>query len=117
MDTINTAIEALVRIFAPADFAAVAITIATMIAMTVFIEHPPWPRLSVTRLMNHHRRSWMTQMGRREVRIVDGQLLGSLRQGSAFFASTCLIAIGGAAALIGQGCRRKEAPVNDGAPR
>lgn len=37
----------------------------------------------------------------REVRIFDAQTMGTLRQGTSFFASTCVIAIGGTLALIG----------------
>lgn len=37
----------------------------------------------------------------REVRIFDAQTIGTLRQGTSFFASTCVIAIGGALALVG----------------
>lgn len=37
----------------------------------------------------------------RDVRIFDAQTIGTLRQGTSFFASTCVIAIGGALALIG----------------
>jgi uncharacterized membrane protein len=42
----------------------------------------------------------MEQMSRREVRIVDTAITGSLQNGTAFFASTSLIAIGGAATLM-----------------
>lgn len=37
----------------------------------------------------------------REPRIFDAQMLTSLRQGTSFFASTCLLAMGGLLALIG----------------
>jgi uncharacterized membrane protein len=43
----------------------------------------------------------MRQMVAREVRIFDAQTIGTLRQSTAFFASTCVIAIGGTLALIG----------------
>ncbi len=42
-------------------------------------------------------------MAERDVRIVDAQLLASLTQGNAFFASTSAIGIGGLAAMIGSG--------------
>tara|TARA_B110000977_G_scaffold195528_1_gene274145 strand:- start:1012 stop:1551 length:540 start_codon:yes stop_codon:yes gene_type:complete len=44
----------------------------------------------------------MAQMMAREVRIFDAQTIGTLRQGTSFFASTCVIAIGGTLALIGK---------------
>ena len=50
--------------------------------------------------MNEHREGWMRQMAGREVRIVDASIMNSLQNGTAFFASTSLIAIGGAATLL-----------------
>ena len=47
----------------------------------------------------------MEQMIDRDPRIFDAQILGGLRQGTAFFASTSLIALGGALALIGNADR------------
>ena len=43
----------------------------------------------------------MQHMAARDVRIFDAQVLNGLRQGTAFFASTTMIATGGALALIG----------------
>ncbi len=54
----------------------------------------------LTALMHINRMGWMRQMERREVRIVDTAIMGSLQNGTAFFASTSLIAIGGAATLL-----------------
>lgn len=50
--------------------------------------------------MHAARHEWMREMETREVRIVDTAIMGSLQNGTAFFASTSLIAIGGAAALL-----------------
>ncbi|NIY70977.1 DUF599 domain-containing protein [Marivivens donghaensis] len=65
------------------------------------IEHPPsgWP--SVSSMMADYRRSWMAACERRENRIFDAQIIGTLRQGTSFFASTSILAIGGLMALIG----------------
>ena len=65
------------------------------------IEHPPRQRPSVSVLMEDYRRDWMRTFVTRQPRIFDAQLIDSLRQGTAFFASACLIAIGGGVALIG----------------
>jgi uncharacterized membrane protein len=65
------------------------------------IEHPPADRPSVTVLMQRYRHDWMVQFVTRQPRIFDATVIESLRQGTAFFASTCLIAIGGGVALIG----------------
>lgn len=67
----------------------------------VMVEHSSDRRPSTSRIMADYRRKWMAQMINRDVRIFDAQTLGTLRQSTAFFASTCVIAIGGALALIG----------------
>ncbi|UWQ98777.1 DUF599 domain-containing protein [Rhodobacteraceae bacterium S2214] len=64
------------------------------------IEHPPKSRPSVTKIMSDNRREWLRVFIGREPRIFDSQIMGSLRQGTAFFASTCIFAIGGVFALI-----------------
>ena len=58
------------------------------------------PRRSLNSIMNAHRMHWMEQMSERESRIVDANIMGSLQNGTAFFASTSLIAIGAAATLL-----------------
>lgn len=66
------------------------------------IEHPPERRLSVSHIMQDYRREWMRQFITRQPRIFDATLIDSLRQGTAFFASASMIAIGGGVALIGK---------------
>lgn len=86
---------------APLDAAAL---LALLLAWTVsgwLIESPPRSRPSVSLLMQDYRRDWMRTFVTRQPRIFDAQLIDSLRQGTAFFASACLIAIGGGVALIG----------------
>ncbi len=50
--------------------------------------------------MNGYREIWMTRILERDVRIVDTQIMGSLQNGTAFFASTTLIAVGGTLTLL-----------------
>jgi uncharacterized membrane protein len=57
---------------------------------------------SLGRLMDDQRRAWMQVMKRREVRIVDTAIMTSLQNGTAFFASASLIALGGAFTLLNQ---------------
>ena len=91
-------------LFQPIDFAAIALLFASWIVIGLLIENPgKSPSVSV--LMAQHRRNWMQQMRARDNRIFDSQILGILRQGAAFFASACMIAIGGLLALIGNGNR------------
>jgi uncharacterized membrane protein len=64
------------------------------------VERSEWRLRSLNYRMDTVRREWMTQMLARDVRIVDTQIMMSLHQGTAFFASTSLFAIGGALALL-----------------
>jgi uncharacterized membrane protein len=83
------------------DLAAVAFLVAVSIIVGFVIEHPPARHPSVSTLMADYRREWMRQMVTRQPRIFDANIIDSLRQGTAFFASACMIAIGGGVALIG----------------
>ena len=58
-------------------------------------------RASLTAAMNGQRRRWIRTMARRELRMIDTSILSGLQQGTAFFASSSLIAIGGCFALLG----------------
>jgi uncharacterized membrane protein len=64
------------------------------------IEKPPASRLSTSVIMSQYRQEWMVQMITREPRIFDASILDTLRQSTAFFASACMIAIGGGLAAI-----------------
>ncbi len=83
------------------DFAAAALVLVFWIGLGWWIEHPGMARPSVTILMGERRRAWMREFVARDVRIFDSQILASLRQGTAFFASTNVLAIGGVLALAG----------------
>ena len=83
------------------DTAAVATLVLAWIGIGLLIEFPPARRPSVTVLMKAFRRDWMRVFVTRVPRIFDATLIDSLRTGTAFFASTCLIAIGGCLALLG----------------
>lgn len=83
------------------DVAAVTTLIVVWLGLSWWIEHPTAKHLSVTVVMSEYRREWMRVMVERDTRIFDSQIMGSLRQGTAFFASTSLLAVGGVLALIG----------------
>ncbi|MAZ84815.1 MAG: hypothetical protein CME90_14615 [Hoeflea sp.] len=64
----------------------------------------PWHALgrkSLSQRMNAHRRAWFRVAARRELRMIDTAILGGLQNGTAFFASTTIFAIGGCFALLG----------------
>jgi uncharacterized membrane protein len=52
-------------------------------------------------MMGNERHRWMLVMLARPLRIVDISIINGLQQGSAFFASFCILAIGGCFALLG----------------
>ena len=83
------------------DVAALALLVTLWGAVGWRIEHSSTRKPSTSSIMASYRREWMTQMLARENRIFDSQTIGTLRQSTAFFASTCVIAIGGTLALIG----------------
>jgi uncharacterized membrane protein len=87
--------------FTPTDAAAVAFILLAWLVTGWLIEHPPASRPSVPVLMEGYRRDWMRAFVTRQPRIFDATVIESLRQGTAFFASASLIAIGGGLALIG----------------
>ncbi|WP_407050697.1 DUF599 domain-containing protein [Methyloraptor flagellatus] len=63
---------------------------------------------SLSRRMDMHRRVWAARMLERDVRIVDTAIMSSLQNGTAFFASTSLIAVGAAFGLLNQADRLLE---------
>lgn len=83
------------------DYAAVAFLVLAWALVGWIVEHPPARHLSVSVLMAEYRRTWMEEFVLRNPRLFDASVLGSLRQGTAFFASACMIAIGGGTAAIG----------------
>ncbi|MFK7939393.1 MAG: DUF599 domain-containing protein [Roseovarius sp.] len=88
-------------LFDPVDYAALAALVVGWWVIGWIIEHGIGQRCSVSMLMVQYREEWMTHMITREPRVFDAQILGSLRQGTAFFASATMIAIGGCLALLG----------------
>ncbi len=83
------------------DFFAVALTVLAWIGVGWIIENPPASHPSVTKLVAEYRRDWMIVFMNRTPRIFDAQILNGLRQGTSFFGSTSILAIGGLLALIG----------------
>jgi uncharacterized membrane protein len=83
------------------DLIALGLTVVAWLALSWRIENPSKSRPSVTVLMSEQRRQWMRVFVTREPRIFDSQILASLRQGTSFFASTSVLAIGGVLALLG----------------
>ncbi|SFR38553.1 DUF599 domain-containing protein [Litoreibacter janthinus] len=83
------------------DAVALALLAACWVFLSWWIERGNASRPSVTVLMVEYRREWMRQLVTREPRIFDAAILTNLRQGTSFFASGCMIAIGGLLAMVG----------------
>lgn len=64
------------------------------------IDVSPLRKKTLSCVMDDYRRGWMLAMATRQVRIMDTAILAGLQQGTGFFASTSLLAIGGAFALL-----------------
>ncbi|WP_431298519.1 DUF599 domain-containing protein [Tabrizicola sp. BL-A-41-H6] len=82
------------------DALALAFILLTWLVTGWLSENPPASRPSVSLLMEDYRREWMHAFVTRQPRIFDATVIESLRQGTAFFASASLIAIGGGLAMI-----------------
>lgn len=91
--------------FSVLDGAAVGLLVLAWLGSSRIIEHPPATRLSVSKLMTRYRRAWMHHFVTRQPRIFDSNIVGSLRQSTAFFASAAMIAISGLFALLGDADR------------
>lgn len=83
------------------DLAGVLLILVAWRGIGWQIEHSSEDRPSTSRVMKRYRREWMEQFVSRTPRIFDSSVLASLRQGTTFFASACMIAIGGGLALLG----------------
>jgi uncharacterized membrane protein len=83
------------------DATALGLLITSFLLSGWLIEHAPASRPSVTVLMQDYRRDWMRTFVTRQPRIFDATVIDSLRQGTAFFASASMIAIGGGVAMLG----------------
>ncbi|GJD98857.1 DUF599 domain-containing protein [Methylobacterium isbiliense] len=79
--------------FSLLDFAAVAAFLVAWIAYSTAVERVRG-RSSLNRMMNRYRHAWTDQLAVRDNRVVDTTINASLQNGTAFFASTSLIALG-----------------------
>ncbi len=86
--------------FSIIDYAAFAFFAAAWLGYSFAVERTAAAGRGLNIAMNKYRHRWLQQMVARENRIVDTTIMASLQNGTAFFASTSLIAIGGVLALL-----------------
>lgn len=60
-----------------------------------------FPRTSLTQAMIERRHQWIYNSLTRDLKMIDTQIMAGLQNGTAFFASTSIFAIGGCFALLG----------------
>jgi uncharacterized membrane protein len=82
------------------DFAAVGFFVLEWTVYAITLEHTAYGRDSLSTRMHVYREVWIRNLLHRETRMVDMQIMASLQNGTAFFASSSLIAIGGGLALL-----------------
>src|SRR5579863_2029877 len=82
------------------DILAVGFFVLEWAVYALTLEHTAYGRNSLSARMHVYREVWVRRMLDREARMVDMQIMASLQNGTAFFASTSLFAVGGALALL-----------------
>ena len=87
-------------LFPPADLVALACFVGAWVAYALLVEWSSQGRKGLSAYMDHYREVWIRRMLQREARMVDMQIMAALQNGTAFFASTSLIAIGGTLSLL-----------------
>lgn len=87
-------------VFSPFDLAALAWFVAMWFGQAWLTEQSPWAKHSLTHFINIGRHGWVRQAASRELRMVDTGIIAGLQNGTAFFASTSLLAIGGGFTLL-----------------
>lgn len=85
----------------PSDVAALILFLGGWVLFAVSVEGRFTARETLTSAMNRQREAWMRTMAKRELRMIDTGIMAGLQQGTAFFASSCLLALGGCFALLG----------------
>ena len=79
------------------------------LSYTYFADSSRWAKNSLTQKINQYREQWMMEMVHRDMRMVDTTILGNLMTGIAFFASTAMLILGGAIALLSDSTQAYEA--------
>ncbi|PTW61503.1 putative membrane protein [Breoghania corrubedonensis] len=87
-------------LFLPLDLAALAWFTCSWLGYNWLVERSRWKTSSLSHAMDSYRHQWMHAMLARPLRMIDAQIMSGLQQGTAFFASTSLLALGACFALL-----------------
>ncbi len=82
------------------DIVAFVWFLLTWISYATLIERTRYGKKSVNLIMENYRYIWFRTLLRREQRMIDTGVMSGLQSGTAFFASTSLIAIGGTLSML-----------------
>lgn len=85
--------------FSPIDIAALQVFVTMWVGYGLAVGRMRGRRISLSQIMNRQREAWAHQLVARDNRVVDTTINASLQNGTAFFASTSLIALGGVLTL------------------
>lgn len=87
-------------IFTVADIVAIFCFAGAWAIYAVLVERTRHGEASLNATMNKFREVWVRRMSERETRMTDMQIMAALQNGTAFFASTSLLAVGGGLTLL-----------------
>jgi uncharacterized membrane protein len=87
-------------LFSTLDLIAFGFFVVAWIGYAYMTERSRISRTGLNAIMNGYRETWMRRMLAREQRMVDTQIMVALHNGTAFFATTSLFAIGGALTIL-----------------
>jgi uncharacterized membrane protein len=83
------------------DYLAIGLFVSAWVLYQIFVEVLPTREHTLNKVMERRRRQWLETMATRENRMLDAITGQALQSGTAFFASTTVLAIGGCFALLG----------------
>ncbi len=86
--------------FSKLDIIALCWFVIAWFGYALVLELTRYGKSGLNGLMHRYRSLWTERMLAREARIMDAQIIAGLQNGTAFFASTSLIALGGSITLL-----------------
>jgi uncharacterized membrane protein len=91
--------------FGLGDALALSLFLGIWIVYNWFTDRGPWSHRGLSQAMRRQRERWMRVLVLRDLRMIDTAIMTGLQQGTGFFASSSIFAIGGCFALLGSADR------------
>jgi uncharacterized membrane protein len=88
-------------VFSVLDYLAVGLFVAAWLVYLLAVEILPMRERGLSKVMDRRRAEWLQTMAGRENRMLDAITGQALQNGTAFFASTTVLAVGGCIAMLG----------------